>query len=410
MNDRLAKPEIALMAGDRSHAVDPAPIASLVVFSDDWGRHPSSCQHLVKRLADRCEVLWVNTIGTRTPRFDWATVRRVAEKMRQWTRRKPKLADGLPANPRVMNPWMWPYFGSTASRAINCRLLSRQLDPVIQRLAAPRIAVTTVPLVADLIGRLPVDRWVYYCVDDFGEWPGLDQPTLRATEARLVRQVDSIVAVSETLQKRLANMGRSSELITHGVDLEHWSDATSSRPLPQLEGIERPLVVFWGVIDRRMDVAFVRRLGEQMERGSILLVGPENDPDPRLFAVPRVRRLGAVDYSDLPALARESSVLVMPYADLPVTRAIQPLKLKEYLATGLPTVVRDLPAVRTWADCLDSVATPDEFAATVRRRLAHGVPCEQRQARARLVAEGWTAKAAEFERALFASEATSRAA
>ena len=24
--------------------------ASLVVFSDDWGRHPSSCQHLIRRL------------------------------------------------------------------------------------------------------------------------------------------------------------------------------------------------------------------------------------------------------------------------------------------------------------------------------------------------------------------------
>jgi hypothetical protein len=36
----------------------------------------------------------------------------------------------------------------------------------------------------------------------------------------------------------------------------------------------------------------------------------------------------------------------MPYADLAATRAMQPLKLKEYLATGRPVVVRDLPATR----------------------------------------------------------------
>ena len=51
----------------------------------------------------------------------------------------------------------------------------------------------------------------------------------------------------------------------------------------------------------------------------------------------------------------------MPYADLPVTRAMQPLKLKEYLATGRPVVVRDLPATRAWADCLDLADTPEAF-------------------------------------------------
>ena len=38
-----------------------------VVFSDDWGRHPSSSQHLFTRIARRRRVVWVNTIGTRTP-------------------------------------------------------------------------------------------------------------------------------------------------------------------------------------------------------------------------------------------------------------------------------------------------------------------------------------------------------
>jgi len=81
-----------------------------------------------------------------------------------------------------------------------------------------------------------------------------------------------------------------------------------------------------------------------------------------------------------------------------VTRAMQPLKLKEYLATGRPAVVRALPAVRPWADCLDAVDTPSDFAAAVRRRLVAGLPTDQRAARTRLAAEGWTAKAREFAR------------
>ncbi len=49
---------------------------------------------------------------------------------------------------------------------------------------------------------------------------------------------------------------------------------------------------------------------------------------------------------ELPALAQQASVLIMPYADLPVTRVMQPLKLKEYLATGRPVVAA--PLRRCW--------------------------------------------------------------
>ena len=100
---------------------------------------------------------------------------------------------------------------------------------------------------------------------------------------------------------------------------------------------------------------------------------------------------------DLPALAARAAVLIAPYADLPVTRAMQPLKLKEYLATGKPVVMRKLPATDPWADCADVVDTPEAFASAVLARLKGGLPEEQRRARARLETETWAAKAAQFE-------------
>ena len=61
---------------------------TLIVFADDWGRHPSSCQHLVRRLFDHYEVIWVNTIGTRRPKFDLYTFKRGIEKVSMWLRPK----------------------------------------------------------------------------------------------------------------------------------------------------------------------------------------------------------------------------------------------------------------------------------------------------------------------------------
>jgi glycosyltransferase involved in cell wall biosynthesis len=375
----------------------------LLVFADDWGRHPSSCQHLIRLLVDRHPTLWVNTIGTRKPSWNFATFRRGFEKLGHWFRQERGQA-ALPPGLRVLNPRMWPWFTSTLDRRINRGLLTRQLSSALSRLSTAPIAVTTLPITSDLIGRLPVRRWVYYCVDDFSEWPGLDGTTLRQMEQTLVARADRIIAVSHTLQDRLATMGRRSDLLTHGVDLDWWQNPLELEQIPKLAFLERPLVVFWGVIDRRMDVQFLSRLAQELSSGTIVLAGPASDPDPALSAMNRVVRLGHVPFASLPCLAREAAALIMPYADVPVTRAMQPLKLKEYLATGKPVVVRDLPSTRCWDDCLDLAVSAQAFTDAVRQRLESGLPTEHKLARRRLAGESWSKKAELFERMIMGRE------
>lgn len=369
---------------------------ALLVFADDWGRHPSSCQHLIRQLLPRYEVWWVNTIGTRAPGLDLATVARGMSKLAGWLTLAP-CPTVAPTGLNVVNPLMWPWFSRPRDRRWNRRLLQRKLEPLIRAMPAPPVAVTTLPIVADLMGSLPVARWVYYCVDDYHQWPGLDQRALAAMEEQVVERCDVLMAVSDPLRERFVGMGKQAHLLTHGVDLSHWqANGQSAAPVP-LDGMESPYVVFWGLIDRRMDVDMVRRTADAMDRGRLLMVGPELNPDAALWSHPRVVRVGPLAYNQLPQLARQADVLIMPYADLPATRAMQPLKLKEYLATGKPVVVRDLPATRPWADCLDVAATAEEFAAAVRRRLEAGLPEGQRAARARLADETWSAKARQFE-------------
>lgn len=386
------------------------PVAPpLLVFADDWGRHPSSCQHLVGQLLDRHEVWWVNTIGTRRPRLDWATFSRGMEKLRHWlhpvgSHHQDDLCGPTHPHLHVLNPRMWPSFGSGLERRVNRELLARQLIPRIAAMPEAPVALTNIPIVADLVGLLPVRRWVYYCVDDFAEWPGLDGATLRGMEERLIQRADVLIAVSATLQEKIERRGRASHLLTHGVDLELWNEgrAPASRTVSRaLDGLERPLIVFWGLVDRRLDGEFVARLSNDLTGGTIVLVGPEFDPDQALARLPRVFRLPAVPFEHLPEIARAAEVLIMPYADLAVTRAMQPLKLKEYLATAKPVVVRNLPSTQAWADCLDLVSTPKAFSQAVAQRISTGLPESQRRARTRLAQESWAVKARAFADWLF---------
>ncbi len=380
----------------------PAASGSLVVFSDDWGRHPSSCQHLVRQLLPDHKVLWVNTIGTRAPRLDLQTVRRVAEKVLQWGRRSSRgrshdADESVQTHPNltVTNPKMWPWFATDRDRRLNRWLLTRQLNSLIRRLPQPVVALTTLPITADLPGQLSVAGWIYYCVDDFSVWPGLDGKTLRRMDQDMVRRADTLIAVSETLQGMIAAEGRTSQLLTHGVDVDFWR-TPSSDSLRQadvlLAGTSGRHIVFWGVIDRRLETAAIRQLSNECPGDTLVFIGPQQDPDPEILNLPNVVVRPPQPLKILPGIAARADVLMMPYADLPVTRAMQPLKLKEYLATGRAVVVNRLPSTDAWEDCMDISTTPQDFSQLVQTRLSQGVPAEQLNSRRRLDQESWTTK------------------
>ena len=121
-----------------------------------------------------------------------------------------------------------------------------------------------------------------------------------------------------------------------------------------------------------------------MTAGTNILVGPEDDPDPEWSCIPGVVRPGAVALERLPLLAREASVLVVPYADPSVNWAMQPPELEEYLAIEKPVVVRDLPANRQWADAPDLAVKAEEFARLVLLRMVEGIWTAKVAARRRL--------------------------
>ncbi|MCA8981184.1 MAG: hypothetical protein H6831_13225 [Planctomycetes bacterium] len=380
-------------AADRTPAAaDTAP--RLVVFSDDFGRHPSSAQHIARCLVPRWRVDWVNTIGTRRPSLSARDLARAAGKLRDWFGSGDAPASAAtppPTGLTVHSPIHWPGFGLQLERRANAALLARGLREVLDPANPPVAVIATAPIPADLAAARPDLVWLYYCVDDLSQWPGLDGPALARLEAEFLRHVRGVIAVSEHLVARMAEFGQDAELLTHGIELQRWAGVV--RRTPPVAPV-RPQALFWGVADRRLDTELCLALAERCD---LSFVGPADDPDPRVVQHPAITLEGPLPYAELSGRAALADVLVMPYADLPVTRAMQPLKLKEYLATGLPVVCSDLPANREWKDALDLTFDPARFAQLAEERARAPLPVEQAAARKALANETWDAKAKLFE-------------
>ena len=68
--------------------------------------------------------------------------------------------------------------------------------------------------------------------------------------------------------------------------------------------------------------------------------------------VPNIHFLGRKPYEELPGFCKGFDVALNPFAINELTLAANPLKVREYLAAGLPVVSTDIPEVRILSDCL----------------------------------------------------------
>lgn len=379
--------------------VPRAPLPPLLVFSDPWGRHPSSCQHLIRRLLGRTAVTWVEVIGLRRWRGNVRNLRRALEQLRRWWQ-SPVLSGESSAAPRVLRPLLWPSFRSCWARQFNIRQFLRCLP----RWSEPPVVLATLPLVAGLPERLSARRWVYYCLDDYAAWPGWDGPTLRRCVEELFPYLDRLILTHPRLLDRLPPRRLPTLLLTHGVDRLRFQHPRTTWQPPS--ALPPPWIIYWGLIDSRLDPAFLHALSHALRHspagGSLLLLGPQDGPPRDLTRLSNLYMLPEVRYEELPAVGAAAHVLIAPYRDNSLTQTLQPLKFLEYLATGKPVVARRLPALEPWADAADLASTAEQFARLVLERLRTGLPPPQRVARLRLHAETWEAKAELLERWLFA--------
>lgn len=364
----------------------------LLVFADDWGRHASSCQHLLRRLQNDYRILWVNSIGTRQVRANGLTLQRGLEKLHNWGRGLTQVAEqmwviDLPMLPGVGNRWL---------RYINRQLVTSRLRRELRRLDMARPTIlTTLPYMSWLIRGLPRSALVYYCTDDYSHWPGADRQTLQQADRDLSREADLILAASEALYEQHAGAGRC-EYFPHGVDCAHFAQAQEPGAIPEdLASLPRPRIGFFGLIYEKLDFQLLTGVAKRCPNASVVMIGPVTFCPPEFAALPNVHLLGKKLYEQLPAYIAGLDVLLLPYVkDDPMIRQSGPLKLRECLASGKATVSVDVPEVRAFQPHVRIGVSQEAFIFEVGQALKEGDdPSRARARQERVAQDGWDRRA-----------------
>jgi len=369
----------------------------IICFSNDWDGDPLSKKHIALRLARKNRVLWVNSTGNRNPTASVRDFRRVIKKLRQYC----SGCRCVEKNIYVFSPLVIPFHGSRAARWMNRWMLTWSLRRACRKLGFHKpITWSFVPSSGDVAGSLGEEFVMYYCVDEYSQFTGTDKTAILDMERRLMEKSKLVIVSSSRLYETKSRYHPNTFLVTHGVDVAHFRNAclpATAAPQDCLD-LRHPVIGFFGLIADWVDLEIIRYLAASRPEWSFLLIGEVQTDVSALREMPNVHLLGRRSYQSLPAYCKAFDVAILPFVVNELTLAANPLKVREYLAAGLPVVATPLPEIVRLNSLLRTARTQEEFLHQIEAFLNEGRRGPDIEVSRLMEPESWDEKVEELSR------------
>lgn len=290
--------------------------------------------------------------------------------------------------------WRW-YPSEAIPPSGNPNVLVVPIDqlPALQqhllRLAQParRVLLIEFPDVAlwERLNLFNAHGWttVYDCVDEWEEFGRIGQAGWydRDVEEHLARDADVVVATHPLLADKLRAMsGRTVPLVPNGVDLRDLRAPEGGRRIDAAA----PVIGYFGHLTSSwFDWELIAATAERHPEWRFEIYGygqPETLALPPNVSVP-----GMLPHAEIAQRTARWSVGIVPFREGPLTRAVDPVKLYEYLALGMPVVAVGMPALASVPGVV--VCDRDGFADALRTALT--TPFEHERVAAYVESSRW---------------------
>ena len=343
-------------------------------------------------LSARNHVLWINYHASRRPRLSGGDARTAVRRLRQmwsgWRRVLPTID--------VLSPMLVPFPGSRLARFVNARVLARQIKAALHRLPKrPTQLWLFTPDVPALTDLLSCDRVVYYCVDDFAAFAGFDKILITRLEDQTISASDVVITTSARLYERCKERNPNTHLVPHGVDFDHFAAAADIPPdgVPDdVRHVPRPVFGYIGLLSDYVDVKLLGWAARRKPEWSFVLIGDVRCDVRAIQGLSNVHLLGGRPYDSLPSYCSHIDVGLIPFCMNRLTRAVNPIKLREYLAAGLPVVSAPLPEVLRYAPSVHTAESLDEFIRACSAALAMAGDGNRRARQELVRSESWCSR------------------
>jgi glycosyltransferase involved in cell wall biosynthesis len=349
----------------------------IIYFGNDWfAENRTSSHHIAERLSERTSVLYVDSPGLRAPKANARDVRKLCRTLLSAARRPRRVRDGL----WQMSVPQIPFRRLPFVRRVNVALGKLLVKRALKRLGFARtVSWFAVPHPGCLANAFDEAAVVYYCIDDYAALPDVDARAVAEMDAHLTSRADQVFVASSLMLQAKRRVKPSTALAPHGVDVALFRTASDPHLsiAPGARDLRRPVVGFYGLIEKWIDLELIADLAERRPRWTFLMIGRLAVDPGRLRALANVVFVGPQPYRSLPSWAKAFDVAIIPYR---LTRQVvhsAPLKLREYLATGKPVVAVPTPEIERFAGLVQMARGPEQFINEIEKALVNDTDADR---------------------------------
>ena len=244
---------------------------------------------------------------------------------------------------------------------------------------------------------------VYHCVDPLIEIYQTKHGLI--SEDIVVKSVDLVICTSKELRNNKLKLNPNSHFVPNAANISHSQKALDPKlPVADiLSGINKPVIGYFGNIERRIDYNLLTELFAQNPDKNFTFIGPVdlNYVNIIVFKERNAFIKGAVPYEQMPAVLKGFDVAIIPFKKDEVSNSIFPLKLFEYLGSGKPVVSSDFNSdlQEFTGDTVAYCKTSTEFTLAINKALNDTLELQQK--RLAIAAENtWEHRIIEIEKLL----------
>ncbi len=346
----------------------------VVYFGNDWqAENRTSSHHVATRLAGYMPVLYVDSPGMRAPTTSGRDLKKAWRKLSAALRRPELIREGfwrctVPQLPFRRIPGVEAF-----NRAFGRWAVRRAMRAIGMH---RRISWFVVPHPGFLARKLDEELCVYYCIDDYAAHPGVDSALIGARDEALSRTADLQFVAPPALLDRKKAINPATHYSPHGVDVDLFRAAADPRTAiaPGAQDLPGPVIGYIGSVHEWIDLELIGWLAQQRPQWTFLLVGHAAVDVSALRALPNVHLAGAQPYPSLPTWARAFDAAIIPYRLNRQVANANPLKLREYLATGKPIVSVHNPEIEKFSRWVRIAHGREQFLHALEQALAEDSP------------------------------------
>jgi len=312
----------------------------IILSSVDWSTHRQLHHELTDFLIKRKNrVLFVENTGSRNIQIK--DLNRVKNRILNFIKSK-KGFKILNQNLTLFTPLFIPFHFNFFIQKINNFYMSNTIlnwskhfnfnDPII-------INFVPNPITFSLMKNLNPSLKVYYMADDMtsGKSNRVD------IEKKIINNSDYIFYTSQNLKKKFSDLNKA-KFLSNGVNTIKFIKNFKKRVYNNKKSFN---IGYVGAIRDILDEKLILNIAKKFYNDKIFLIGPILFPFKKLKEQKNIILLGEKKHDVILSYLKNFHIGIIPYKVNNFTNSINPLKIYEYVSSGLPVVSTNIRSVNS---------------------------------------------------------------